>query len=416
MKLPSLLSFSLAAWVTTAAGMDDWLDQVDEALTMSAGHDQLRARISGSVDLEGYAFQGSAPGLIYTDKGNLFNPRLTLFLDSQYGAHFYFFAQARADTGFDPGDDGMQLRLDEYALRLTPGDRGRFNLQLGKFATVVGNWVARHHSWDNPFITAPLPYENLTGVWDKVAASSASTLLAWAHIKPVPSGGDEYADKFRRMPLIWGPSYASGAALTGGIDRVEYAVEFKNAALSSRPEAWDAAQSQWQHPTFSGRLGYRSDERWNFGFSASTGTYLRASAQPTLPAGHGLDDYREVVFGQDISYAWHYFQFWAECYEARFEIPRVGPADTFAYYLEAKYKFTPQFFGALRWNQQCFGDIPDGAGGQVRWGRNLWRIDLAPCYRLTPHTQIKLQYSLQHEDAGSREYTRQFAAQFVMRF
>ena len=416
MKLPSLLCFSLAAWVTTAAGMDDWLDRVDEALTLSADHDRMRARLSGSVDLEDYAFHGPAPGLIYTDKSNLFNPRFILFLDSQYGAHFYLFAQARADHGFDPGEGRMQLRFDEYALRLTPGDKGRFNLQLGKFATIVGNWVPRHHAWDNPFITAPLPYENLTGVWDTVAANSANTLLVWAHVKPSPYGGDEYSDKSRRIPVIWGPGYASGAAVTGVIDRVDYAVEIKNAALSARPEIWDAAQTQWQHPTFSGRLGYRPDARWNFGFSASTGTYLRASAQPTLAAGHALDDYREVVLGQDISYAWHHFQFWAEFFATRFEIPRVGTAGTFAYYLEAKYRFTPQFSGALRWNQQRFGDIPDGAGRQVRWGRNLWRIDLAPSYRFTPHTQFKLQYSLQHEDTGPREYTNQLAAQFVTRF
>ena len=415
MKLPALLSFSLAACVT-AAGMDDWLDQVDDALSVSAFHDRLRARVSGSLDLEAYAFQGAAPGLVYTDEGNLLNPRLTLFLDSQYGAHFYLFVQARADRGFDPADGRMRLRLDEYALRLTPWDQGRFNLPVGKFATVVGNWVPRHHRWDNPFITAPLPYENLTGIWDVVAAGSANTLLAWSHAKPGPYGDDEYSDKTRRMPVIWGPSYASGAAVSGVIDRVDYAVEFKNAALSSRPETWDAAQTQWQHPTISGRLGYRPDESWNFGFSASTGTYLRPSARPTLAPGHALDDYREVVLGQDLSYAWHHFQFWAEIYEARFEIPQVGSAGTLAYYLEAKYKFTPQFSGALRWNQQCFGDIPDGAGGQVRWGRNVWRLDVAPCYRLTPHAQLKLQYSLQHADTALREYTNQFAAQFSVRF
>ena len=65
---------------------------------------------------------------------------------------------------------GAQVRLDEYALRVTPWDDGRFNLQVGKFSTVVGNWVQRHHSWENPFITAPLPYENLTAISDTVGA------------------------------------------------------------------------------------------------------------------------------------------------------------------------------------------------------------------------------------------------------
>ena len=46
--------------------------------------------------------------------------------------------------------------MDEYALRWTPWDDGRLSLQAGKFANVIGNWTARHQSWENPFITAPL--------------------------------------------------------------------------------------------------------------------------------------------------------------------------------------------------------------------------------------------------------------------
>ena len=109
-------------------------------------------------------------------------------------------------------------------------------------------------------------------------------------------------------------------------------------------------------------------------------------------------------------------QFWAEAYEASFEIPRVGRADTVAYYLEAKYKFTPQFSGAVRWNQQVYGDIPDGAGGQVQWGRNVWRIDIAPAYRFTPHTELKLQYSLQSGLIGPQSSSRMTAVQFILRF
>src|SRR5229473_3325865 len=104
---------------------------------------------------------------------NLFNPRLTLFLDAQYGSQVYFFAQARLDRGFDPSDRGAQIRLDEYALRITLWDDGRCALQIGKFATVIGNWVPRHLSWENPFVDAPLVYENITPVSDKSAPASA---------------------------------------------------------------------------------------------------------------------------------------------------------------------------------------------------------------------------------------------------
>src|SRR6476659_6182443 len=87
----------------------------------------------------------------------------------------------------------------------------------------------------------------------------------------------------------------------------------------------------------------------DFGLSGSEGPYFRREAESSLPAGRDISDYREFVLGQDVSFAWHHLQLWAEFYEARFEVPNVGDADTFAYYVEAKYKFTPQLFGAVRW-------------------------------------------------------------------
>jgi predicted porin len=109
-------------------------------------------------------------------------------------------------------------------------------------------------------------------------------------------------------------------------------------------------------------------------------------------------------------------QLWAEVYEARFEIPRVGDADTLAYYFEAKYKFTPQLFGALRWNQQIFGSINEVNRGSLRWGQDLGRIDAAIGYRFTSHTQLKVQYSFQHETTGPRDDNHLLAAQFTVRF
>jgi hypothetical protein len=405
----------LAACTAAARAADDFLDRVDDALAVSAWNDDLRARLSGSLDLEGYNFPQPAPALIDAPGHNLFNPRLVLFLDAQLGSHLYFFAQSRVDRGFDPAANPLQMRLDEYAIRFTPRDDARINLQIGKFATAVGNWVPRHGSWDNPFITAPLPYENLTGIWDAEAAPSGATLLEWAHVRPGLPARFVAMEKYLRIPVIWGPSYASGIALSGALDKFRYALEMKNADLSSRPDSWNDTGDAWRHPTFSGRLGYGPDERWNFGLSASVGPYLRPEAAPSVAPGSGFGDYREELLGQDISFAWHHLQVWTELYETRFENPVIGHADTFSYYTEAKYKFTPQFFGAVRWNQQLFGTIPVGTE-RVAWGHDVWRIDVAPGYRFTPHTQLKLQYSLQHDDLGPRVYTQTLASQFVLRF
>lgn len=387
----------------------EFFEEVHNALSLG-NSDHFRLQLSGLVDLETYFIDQPAPALIYSDDDILFNPRLTLFLDAQLGSKVYIFVQSRVDRGFDPSDSGAQVRLDEYFFRYT-ADRS-FDVQIGQFATVVGNWVQRHDSWQNPFINAPLPYENLTGIWDSAAPEDADTLLYWAHIPGYETY--DYSDKILRLPIVWGPSYASGAEVSGSIGKFDYAAEVKNASLSSRPESWSITQRGLDNPTVSTRLGFRPNEMWNIGFSASAGPYLLNEAASTLPAGRDIDDYRELVLAQDIYFAWHHLQLWAEFYEARFEVPNVGDADTFAYYLEAKYKVTPQLFGALRWNQQLFSTIPTGEG-PTRWGNDIWRIDAALGYRFTDHLQGKLQYSFSHQ-GSPQEGENLFAVQLTIKF
>lgn len=386
---------------------EEWMDELGDVLTVSGFEDTVRARLSGTLDLEEYWFPHMPPGLIESEGESLFNPRLTLFLDAQLGSKIYVFAQARADRGFDPGENDAEVRLDEYAIRLTPWDDGRFNLQLGQFATVGGGWMARHLSWDNPFINAPLPYENMTAVRDRQPPYSARYFGYWAGW-----------GKYDYLPVIWGPSYATGISVSGRVGRFDYAAEVKNASLSSSPEVWSITETGFDHPTFTGRVGFRPNQAWKMGLTASRGPYFRPEAEPMLPEGRGVEDYPQWVLGHDISFAWHHWQLWAEVFASRFEVPRVGNADTLAYYFEAKYKFTPQLFGALRWNQQFFGDVPDGYGGETAWGDHLWRLDAALGYRFTPHTQLKLQYSPQRTIGKGEgdDFSHNLAVQFTLRF
>src|SRR2546430_6578004 len=295
MRTLQALSLCLFACTGHALEIDDVFDRLDNALTIAAFEGNLRTRLSGTIDTEFYNFQQPAPGLIDSKIDNLFNPRLTLFLDAQMGSQIYFFAQSRLDRGFDPSDHGAQVRLDEYALRITPWDDGRFTLQVGKFATVVGNWVPRHLSWDNPFINAPLVYENITAISDKAAPASPQDFV----------GSFEADAKYEFNPVIWGPSYATGISVSGRLGRFDYAAEMKNSALSSRPESWSATDTDFDHPSFNARLGFRPNQVCNFGFSASDGAYFRSAAGPALPRGPGIGDFRELVLGQDASFAWH---------------------------------------------------------------------------------------------------------------
>jgi hypothetical protein len=214
--------------------------------------------------------------------------------------------------------------------------------------------------------------------------------------------------------VIWGPSYASGVSVSGSLDKFDFAVEMKNASLSSRPEAWDLTQVGFEHPTFSGRVGFRPNEMWNVGFSGSIGPYYMPEAAVTLPPGKSIGDYSEILLGQDVSFAWHRFQLWAEVFETRFEVPNVGDADVLSYYIEAKYKITSQLFTAVRWNQQLFGTVPD-EGEQVKWGNDTLRVDGVVGYRFNNFMQIKLQYSFTHDgdgDLGEHVVGGQFTIKF----
>lgn len=400
MTSPRHILLALLALGGLAGASDEWFDRLEEKLTLATPDDAVRARVRGLLDLEEYAWSGAPPGLIDADQHTAFQPRLTLFLDAQLGSHLYFFAQARADRGFDPGERGARLRLDEYALRYTPWEDGRLSLQAGKFATVLGVWTQRHLSWDNPFINAPLAYEQVTGAADFEAPASVRQMRRF------PA-----SEKYEYLPLIWGPAYGTGLSAAGRIGKFEYAAEVKNTAPSARPESWSATEIGFSHPVFTARIGYRPDQAWNFGVSASGGGYFRPEAAPELP--HPRSHYHQFLLGQDVSYAWHHWQLWAEVYQARFEIPGLGNADTLSYFLEAKYKLTPQLFAALRWNQQLYASMRDGAGRSA-WGDDLWRIDGALGCRLTAHAQLKVQYSLRKEEAAAPAHL--LAAQWTVRF
>src|SRR5438067_11349030 len=109
MKVLRGLAFFLAC-TAYATEPDDFLDQLDTALSIAAFHDNLRLRLSGTIDLEGYHLQQPAPGLIDSRLDTLFNTRLTLFLDAHVGSHISVSAHAGLGRGFAPTGHGAQMR------------------------------------------------------------------------------------------------------------------------------------------------------------------------------------------------------------------------------------------------------------------------------------------------------------------
>ncbi|MFT3866959.1 MAG: hypothetical protein QM715_00545 [Nibricoccus sp.] len=401
MRLTPFL-FGLLFLSITAFAAGDVFESVDRALTFSAAQNTFRAKLSGTADLEWYHVELPAPGLLFTDKKDLFNPRLTLFLDARWGADLYGFAQVRADNGFDPNAETKHLRLDEYMLRYRPLHDGTLYVQAGQFSTVIGNWTRRHGSWENPFIGAPLPYEYVTPICDLSAPKDVETFL-----NPEPD------EKYEYVPIVWGPAYSSGVAIGGAIGKFDYACEVKNTAPSSMPESWSIGKTGFSAPTTAARVGFRPNMRWNLGLSGSDGAYMLPAASSTFPPGKSRRDYRQRLFGADAEFAWHHLQVWSEVFESRFDVPGIGTVATRAGYIETKYKFTPAFYGGLRLNRQTFSSI-DFEGRRVPWARDDSRFDLVGGCRLSANVQCKLQVSWERQVGGAKQVN--YAAQLTARF
>lgn len=379
-----------------------WRERLAESLHLASPDGDWRAQISGNLTLEGFKGHQSNPGLVLFEDDTLFHPRLTLFADAELGPQVYGFVQVRVDRGFDPAEGSMEIRLDEYAIRFSPKGAG-MSLQLGQFAAVIGNWMARHDAWQNPFVGAPLPYEYLTGVYDERAPRSLADLGPAA-------GVDEYA----YLPIVWGPSYATGVSLSGRWGKFDYAVELKNTGPSSRPDAWPVSAVDFSHPAFNARLVYRPDLRVKLGLSYSDSAYLLPSAASSVPPGRSFGDYRQRLVAQDFSFEWRRLQVWVETFQSTFDVPG-GSVDTYAGYVETRVKVTPQFFTALRWNRQVYSTVGQGAS-RFRWGENTTRYDLATVYRFTPDSQLKLQVTSNHPSGDPSEVGVAYAAQYFLRF
>jgi hypothetical protein len=386
------------------------LDALGEKLTFVSADGAKWARLSSTQELTVYAPEADppathAPGLLFSDNSLFVAPRLSLSLDAGIGEHLLAHAQLRADRGFDPGsDENGEVRFDEYFLEgRFLGGRGR--IRGGKFATAFGSWVDRHLAWDNPLITAPAIYEDMLTIGDQTTPGSLDEFVARRELPE---------NKRAWVPIVWGPSYASGVALSFGGSPLDMTVEVKNATLSSRPRSWDVGKRDFgDGPTVTSRVGWQPAAEWTLGASFSRGAYLQEEAEATLPAGADIRDFDQTAIGLDMTYELHRLQVWGELVRAEFEVPRVGELAALGGFVEIRYKAAARIWLAGRWNQTRFDDTP---GSDTSWNRDLRRLDLGLGYRHNAHFQAKIEFSVGDQAGRDTVGNELVAAQLVLWF
>ncbi|MEO0794768.1 MAG: hypothetical protein AAFX93_06385 [Verrucomicrobiota bacterium] len=408
MFLRSLFAIFLLPLLVEAKTILEPLDYVSDNLFYETEDGFFAIQAGGSAEITGYYFNEAPIGFIFVQPGNhtQYHPRLTLEADAFVGERLSGSIKFRWDDGIDPGYMDNQVRLDEIFADgvIVPG---HLDLRVGRFATIFGNWVPRLDAWDNPFISPPLAYDQATSVSDLAVPANA---LSFASRRT--ANDSNFLKTW--LPIIWGPVYTQGIAAFASWGGFDLAVSGTNESLATRPSEWD--DYDWTTPTFTGRLGYTHSAEWQFGLSGSIGSYFRPAAEPALPLGTDVGDYQQVVVGVDATWSSGPWQVWGEFLFSQFDIPNVSdPAQIFSYYIETKYKVTPQFYTALRFGHQFYNEIDTILGSQ-NWENDQIRAEVALGYKFDRHSLFKVQYQFQHQFTSFQDGENQIAAQFVIKF
>ena len=393
----------------TGGWYEEAVDRFREFRTIESPDGGFRLNTDFWLTQDFEVFDRPPPPLVQTGEYQIYWPQLNGLLSMEFGEHLSFVALGQAYRGFDPTDESLSANLSEYFVVLQPFDTPALVLKGGTFATCYGQWVNRHFSFQNPLINAPMMYEAMTSVTDGAGGGNATpgraAFLARRNAEQnVPAW----------LPVVWGPSYASGAQVGGSAGMLDYAVELKNAGLASRPSEWQFWQKDFSNPTVTGRVGVRPDAAWDIGVSGSGGSYVAANPRATAPLNAWSTT--QTVIGSDVSWSHGALQVWAEAAWSQWRIPNLEPADAWTWFIESKWKFSQGLWVAGRWNQQLYGDYGVAGGGTTSWGNDTWRIDACLGVKLDSLMQFKLQYSYMDQAGFSQQSPSLFAIQLVMEF
>lgn len=344
--------------------------------------------IGGEIEHTIWASDGIPAGFLESDDDALHAPSFSLDFDFQPTPYWYFHSTFRIDRGFDPGTepDG-DYRFDTLFLRYRPFGDNQLNLQVGKFATVVGNWVPQYE--DNPFLLAPLPYSSIIGVpTQNIEQISAQAIENRAN----GSSPGIHTNKESWSSIIWGPAYANGISAFGTVGKLDYAFEIKNTSAGSNPEEWELGEGDFHDPFYAGRIGYRPNTAWAFGLSLSHGPFLDSDAFDRLRPDFDRGDFNQTLAALDFRWAHGDLEVSGESFFSTYD--REGEdLQAFSYYVQGRYKISPGFWLASRFGQTLTNDVAIPSGGQAPWSPDIQRVELALGWRITPELLFQAQYT-----------------------
>jgi class 3 adenylate cyclase len=389
-SLPARLFLGLC-WLCTAvvpaptAAQGALPTLADLGLRYQSPSGRFQIDLSGRLDIEGYFPQEDPPWVIPSTDPFVAG-RLRLFTDVFAGERLYALVEIRGDRGERPQDGPVQARVEQAFIRVALPLPARLQLQVGKFASPVGSYPERHHTPGDPLIRPPILYDHHTVIDVRSVPAAKLGFFDWKN------------DPIRRpagTPVIWGVPYPWGAALAGGVGKLDLRVALTSTAPSSPPETWDFNDVDFDRPSIVFAAGYPVVPELRLNGYYSRGPFLQELRAGTLPAGTELSDFLQTVWGGEAVFARGPATLRAEAFTNQWELPNI-PDDVrdLSYSVEAAYKLTAGLFAAARFGEIRFNELSElpGVRPAEDWDHDIRRIQLGAGYRFLRNTEFRVEY------------------------
>jgi hypothetical protein len=332
---------------------------------------QTRSMLLGAVDAELWDTD-TGSNLLSRNAGRASAlGRLTLWGAIEPHARLVLYGLVESELG--SAVDSAHHELEQAAIRYTLSRRAI--VDAGKITMPLGGFAARRFSWRNALIGKPDAYPVLYPYGATV--SGAFSILDYrAGVVSLPMVHEDYSPE---------PTHAARPVIGIGIT-----------------------------PFIGVRLG--AGYTW--------GPYLNETLTSSQLDGRKWDSYEQRVMLVDLAASYGYFELFAEAGVSEYDVPRTAePLEGLAYFVEAKYTFTPRFFAALRLERNDYPFIqPVSPTFWVARRTDFHNEELGVGYRFGANTVLKVSYrqDLWHVDAGNAPFVgpggRAVAMQLSRRF
>jgi hypothetical protein len=345
------------------------------------------------------------------NKWTIYTPYIRLFANANISENWYVSSVLQSDYYY-----GTELNAPFFSVinvNWMPVEDSDFTVTIGRFLTPYGAYSEQILSSDNPFVHLPLTHSSGLPVSPQLGLLSA---------------GVDYDEELPRLTMIYQRMYSQGISIGNTVGESEW-LRYDLAATLAPVSAYFET-SQYNTPSFTGRLAVHPKVWGRLGFSFSSGPFMfPESVEASLPDADPTS-FRQTSFGTDFQVSYHYYTFLIEYNWSRWEAPYIDETGTVTSenmnasvnHISGEAVFNFPFFvggyAGIRYEQIISGDLSTGSGpyssGET-WTYDRERLEFLLGYKLHRDITLKTSY-LYSTDSGPDLDDDVFAMQLSVAF